>query len=142
MQTEDRMFCFVMPRSDLEQLARRISEVSEISTPSRSEALRRLRLGQRPAQITQVQVLIIMANSVLSAAHFQNEDAAFEYVESHLRPRGPVCPHCGEKARLGRLNGKTTRPGLRKCWRPVSPSRSALARFSRTATLRCICGCK
>jgi transposase-like protein len=57
-----------------------------------------------------------MANSVLSAPQFQNEDAAFEYVESHLWPRGPVCPHCGEKERIGRLQGKTTRPGLRKCY--------------------------
>ena len=57
-----------------------------------------------------------MANSVLSAPQFQNEDAAFEYVESHLWPRGPVCPHCGEKTRIGRLQGKTTRPGLRKCY--------------------------
>jgi transposase-like protein len=57
-----------------------------------------------------------MANSVLSAAHFQNEDAAFDYVESHLWPRGPVCPHCGEREKIGRLQGKTTRPGLRKCY--------------------------
>ena len=57
-----------------------------------------------------------MANSVFSAPQFQNEDAAFEYVESHLWPRGPVCPHCGERGRIGRLNGKTTRPGLRKCY--------------------------
>jgi len=57
-----------------------------------------------------------MANSVFSAPQFQDENAAFEYVEAHLWPRGPVCPHCGEKARIGRLNGKTTRPGLRKCY--------------------------
>lgn len=57
-----------------------------------------------------------MANSVLSAAHFQNEDAAFDYVEAHLWPRGPVCPHCGETKRIGRLAGKTTRAGLRKCY--------------------------
>lgn len=57
-----------------------------------------------------------MAKSVLSAPHFQNEDAAFEYVEAHLWPRGPVCPHCGEKERIGRLSGKTTRKGLRKCY--------------------------
>ena len=37
-----------------------------------------------------------MANSVLSAPHFQNEAAAFAYVEAHLWPNGPVCPHCGE----------------------------------------------
>lgn len=57
-----------------------------------------------------------MAKSVLNAPHFQNEDAAFEYVEAHLWPRGPVCPHCGEKERIGRLSGKTTRKGLRKCY--------------------------
>jgi transposase-like protein len=57
-----------------------------------------------------------MANSVLSAPQFQDENAAFEYVEAHLWPRGPVCPHCGERERIGRLNGKTTRPGLRKCY--------------------------
>lgn len=57
-----------------------------------------------------------MARSVLSAPHFQNEDAAFEYVEAHLWPNGPVCPHCGETGRIGRLQGKTTRPGLRKCY--------------------------
>jgi hypothetical protein len=56
-----------------------------------------------------------MAKSVLSAPPFQNEEAAFEYVEKQLWPTGPVCPHCGERKRIGRLNGKTTRPGLRKC---------------------------
>jgi transposase-like protein len=57
-----------------------------------------------------------MAKSVLSDDRFHNEDAAFEYVEAHLWPKGPVCPHCGETARIGRLAGKTTRPGLRKCY--------------------------
>ena len=58
-----------------------------------------------------------MANSVLSDDRFHSEDAAFEYVESQLWPSGPVCPHCeatGDK--IGRLTGKTTRPGLRKCY--------------------------
>lgn len=58
-----------------------------------------------------------MAKSVLSALHFHCEEAAFEYVEERLWPNGPVCPHCaatGEK--IGRLRGKTTRPGLRKCY--------------------------
>lgn len=57
-----------------------------------------------------------MANNVLSAPHFTDENAAFDYVEAHLWPRGPVCPHCGESERIGRLQGKTTRPGLRKCY--------------------------
>ena len=57
-----------------------------------------------------------MANSVLNAPHFQSEAAAFAYVEAALWPNGPVCPHCKETARLGRLQGKSTRPGLFKCY--------------------------
>jgi transposase-like protein len=57
-----------------------------------------------------------MANSILSAPHFQDESAAFDYVEAHLWPKGPVCPHCGEREKIGRLSGKTTRAGLRKCY--------------------------
>jgi len=59
-----------------------------------------------------------MAKSALSADRFHNEEAAFEYVETQLWPNGPVCPHCGnaDAAKIGRLQGKTTRPGLRKCY--------------------------
>ena len=57
-----------------------------------------------------------MAKSVLSAPHFQTETAAFAYVEAILWPTGATCPHCGETARIGRLNGKATRPGLHKCY--------------------------
>ena len=57
-----------------------------------------------------------MAKSVLNAPHFQNEAAAFEYVETRLWPNGPTCPHCGECERIGTLKGKTTRIGLRKCY--------------------------
>src|ERR1700683_2738856 len=57
-----------------------------------------------------------MAKSVLNAPHFQSEPAAFAFVEARLWPNGPVCPHCRETARIGRLNGKTTRPGLHKCY--------------------------
>ena len=57
-----------------------------------------------------------MADSVLNAPHFQSETAAFEYVEAALWPNGPVCPHCGETARVKRLSGKATRPGLHKCY--------------------------
>src|SRR5689334_2456614 len=64
-----------------------------------------------------------MAKSVLSAPHFQNEEAAFEYVESHLWPNGPTCHHCGnaDQAKIGRLEGKTTRAGLRKCYECKKP---------------------
>lgn len=54
--------------------------------------------------------------SVLSAKHFQNEDAAFAYVEARLWPNGPVCSHCGETKRVSRMAGKATRKGLHKCY--------------------------
>jgi transposase-like protein len=56
-------------------------------------------------------------NSNLNAPHFKDEQAAYEYVEAHLWPHGPVCPHCGncDQARIRKLAGKSTRPGLRKC---------------------------
>jgi transposase-like protein len=57
-----------------------------------------------------------MAKPVLTAPQFLTEQGAFAYVEARLWPNGPICPHCGETARVGRLNGKTTRPGLHKCY--------------------------
>lgn len=62
-----------------------------------------------------------MAKSFLCAAHFQNEEAAFAYVEARLWPDGPTCPFCGECGRIGALKGKTTRPGLRKCYSCKKP---------------------
>jgi transposase-like protein len=55
--------------------------------------------------------------SALSAAHYHNEDAAYEFAEARLWPNGPVCPHCGAtEERVGRLKGKTNRAGLYKCY--------------------------
>jgi transposase-like protein len=56
--------------------------------------------------------------SVLNAPHFRNETSAYAHVEALLWPQGPVCPHCGncDQEKIGALNGKTTRPGLRKCY--------------------------
>jgi transposase-like protein len=62
-----------------------------------------------------------MAKPVLNEPQFLTEGAAFAYVEARLWPNGPVCPHCGETARIGRLNGKTTRPGLHKCYACKKP---------------------
>jgi transposase-like protein len=64
-----------------------------------------------------------MAKSVLNAPHFQNEAAAFEHVEAVLWPNGPICPHCrnADAAKIGRLQGKTTRMGLRKCYACKKP---------------------
>jgi transposase-like protein len=62
-----------------------------------------------------------MADAILTAPQFQNEAAAFAYVEARLWPNGPVCPHCQGTDRIGRLNGKTTRQGLRKCYACKKP---------------------
>jgi transposase-like protein len=64
-----------------------------------------------------------MAKSVLNALHFQNEKAAFAYVEARLWRSGPICPHCGnaDAARIHKLAGKTTRLGLRKCYECGKP---------------------
>jgi transposase-like protein len=62
-----------------------------------------------------------MAKPLLSARHFQNEAAAFAYVEARLWPGGPCCYHCGEQKRVGKLQGKSTRPGLYKCYRCRKP---------------------
>lgn len=63
-----------------------------------------------------------MAKSVLCAPHFQDEKAAFAYVEAALWPDGPICPRCGgTDQHIGKLNGKTTRVGLYKCYACKKP---------------------
>jgi transposase-like protein len=59
-----------------------------------------------------------MANSILSGKVLQNEAAAIAWVEARVWPDGPVCPHCGNcnGEKIGKLTGKTARPGLRKCY--------------------------
>jgi transposase-like protein len=59
--------------------------------------------------------------SALSAPHFHNEEAAYAYVEARLWPQGPVCPHCGDVDRLGKLRGKSTRVGTYKCYQCRKP---------------------
>ncbi|WP_309605993.1 IS1595 family transposase [Phenylobacterium sp.] len=53
--------------------------------------------------------------SALSAKHFHDERAAYRFVEAHVWPDGPVCPHCGGFSRIYDLKGKSTRMGVRKC---------------------------
>ena len=57
-----------------------------------------------------------MAKPILNEPQFLTEAGAFAYVEARLWPNGPVCPFCGGTDRIGALNGKTTRPGLYKCY--------------------------
>jgi transposase-like protein len=54
--------------------------------------------------------------SVLSAAHFHNEEAAYAFVEARIWAHGRVCPHCGVFDKSGPLKGKSTRIGVYKCY--------------------------
>ena len=45
---------------------------------------------------------------------FQDDNTAREWLESHLWPDGPVCPHCGAMEATS-LKGKAHRPGLYQC---------------------------
>lgn len=55
--------------------------------------------------------------SVLNSKRFSDESEAIRYVESRVWPDGkPVCPHCGEIDSAGKLQGKSTRPGVWKCY--------------------------
>ena len=59
--------------------------------------------------------------SVLSKTHFHNEDEAFAYVEARVWPNGPTCPHCGGVERVSKMQGKSTRKGLYKCYQCRKP---------------------
>ncbi len=54
--------------------------------------------------------------SILSAHYFHDEEAAYEFVEAHVWPKGRVCPHCGTVDSSGKLAGKSTRLGVYKCY--------------------------
>jgi transposase-like protein len=57
-----------------------------------------------------------VSSAIPFAPHFHEERAAYAFVEAQLWPDGPVCPHCGSIGRSGKLSGKSTRPGLYKCY--------------------------
>ncbi len=57
-----------------------------------------------------------MSKSLISVPHFQKEEAAYAFVEARIWLNGPVCPHCGGRERIGKMNGKSTRIGLYKCY--------------------------
>jgi len=60
-------------------------------------------------------------SSYLSAPHFHDEAAAFKFVEDRVWPKGPVCPRCGVMERIGKLEGKSTRMGVYKCYECRKP---------------------
>lgn len=49
--------------------------------------------------------------AIFDAPHFQNDEAARDYLEKLYWPEGPVCPHCGV---IGHAY-KTKRPGVYRC---------------------------
>ena len=55
-------------------------------------------------------------SSLLSQKHLQDEEAAYAWVEAHIWPHGPECPHCGQIKRISKMQGKATRVGLYKCY--------------------------
>lgn len=54
--------------------------------------------------------------SILSQPYFHNEEAAYEFIEARIWPKGPVCPHCGGTERNSKMGGQSTRIGAYKCY--------------------------
>lgn len=54
--------------------------------------------------------------SYLSAKHFHDEDAAYEFIEERVWAGGRVCPKCGVVDNSGKLKGNSTRRGVYKCY--------------------------
>ena len=54
--------------------------------------------------------------AMLDQKHLLDEEAAYAWVEAHLWPHGPQCPHCYEQKRVSKMHGKSTRFGLYKCY--------------------------
>ncbi|MBN9453387.1 MAG: transposase [Bosea sp.] len=50
------------------------------------------------------------------AVRLHDERAAFLSLEALIWRDGPVCPHCGESSRLGRLSGSSCSIGTWKCY--------------------------
>ncbi|MVF11858.1 IS1595 family transposase [Ketobacter sp. MCCC 1A13808] len=59
--------------------------------------------------------------SILSKPYFHNEEATYEFVESKLWPNGATCPKCGERERVSKMQGKSTRIGAYKCYKCREP---------------------
>ena len=57
-----------------------------------------------------------MSRSIFAADHFNDEGAAYAFVEARLWENGRVCPHCGVVDKSGALRGKDDRVGLYKCY--------------------------
>jgi transposase-like protein len=56
-----------------------------------------------------------MSAADIQAPAFTNDALAREAIEKLLWPNGPVCPHCGCVSKIGKIEGKSARPGLYYC---------------------------
>jgi transposase-like protein len=56
-----------------------------------------------------------MSAADLQSKAFTDENAAREAMEALLWPNGPTCPHCGCTGKIGKVEGKSARPGLYYC---------------------------
>jgi transposase-like protein len=56
-----------------------------------------------------------MSAADIQAKAFTNDDVAREAIEALMWPNGPVCPHCGCVGKIGKVEGKSARPGLYYC---------------------------
>ena len=59
--------------------------------------------------------------SILSRPEFHDEQAAYDYVEARIWPHGATCPKCGERDRVSKMGGKSTRIGAYKCYKCRKP---------------------
>ena len=59
----------------------------------------------------------------ITDAIYHDANKAREHLEALHWPNGPVCPHCGncDAARITKLAGKSTRPGVHKCKECAKP---------------------
>jgi transposase-like protein len=57
-----------------------------------------------------------MSKSVLSAPWFNDEAAAYAFVEERVWGGTRVCPHCGVVGKSSAMQGKSTRIGAYKCY--------------------------
>src|SRR3982074_1835487 len=64
--------------------------------------------------------------SFLNAKHLQNEEAAYAWVEARIWLNGPVCPKCGGVERISKMQGKSTRIGVYKCYQCRKPFRATV----------------
>jgi hypothetical protein len=85
-----------------------------------------LDVPNRRYRLYSIEEIEAMSNAILDAKHFHDEHAAYAYVEKRIWPNGPVCPHCGGVERIGKLQGKSTRIGVYKCYQCRKPFRATV----------------